>query len=162
MAVLPRLRARADGNLYSSVSHTHKGSICVEAHSCSTLLPRELFSETKMSLALLFPRINTDCTVLLRNESRNLDENLTRLERASRHVQEYGYWRDNLLTIWEVFHRSQPSTVLQWWYDRRNIVQWWTFWVAFVVLTLTIVFGLISSVASIVQAWASVKSLHQS
>ena len=143
------------------MSHMHKGSICIETHSSSTLLPPELFSETATSLALLFPRINTDCTVLLRNESQNLDANLRTLAPASRHVQEYDYWRDNLLTMWEVFERSQPSSVLQWWYDRRNIVQWWTFWVAFVILTLTIFFGMISSVASIVQAWASVKSLHQ-
>ena len=143
------------------MSHTHDESICVETHSSSTILPPELFSETMRSLALLFPRINTECTVLLRNESRNLDANLRTLTPATRHVQEYDYWRDNLLTVWEVFERSQPSTVLQWWYDRRNIVQWWTFWVAFVILTLTIIFGLISSVASIVQAWASVKALHQ-
>ena len=132
-----------------------------ESCTPSTLLPPKLFSETTMSLALLFPRTSTDCTVLLRNESQSLDANLRKLAPAPRHVSEYGYWRDNLLTIWENFERSQPSTVLQWWYDRRNIVQWWTFWVAFVVLTLTIFFGLISSVASIVQAWASVKSLHQ-
>ena len=136
-------------------------AICIETHSSSTILPAELFSETTTSLALLFPRTNTECTVLLRNESRNLDANLRTLTPATRHVQEYDYWRDNLLTVWEVFERSQPSTVLQWWYDRRNIVQWWTFWVAFIVLTLTIIFGLISSVASIVQAWASVKALHQ-
>lgn len=82
------------------------------------------------------------------------------LAHASRDVRVYDYWHDNLLTFWEVFDRSQPSTMQQWWYDDRNIVQWWTFWVAFLVLVLTIIFGLISSVASIVQAWASVKSLH--
>jgi hypothetical protein len=30
----------------------------------------------------------------------------------------------------------------QWWYDRRNGVQWWTFWIALLVLGLTILFGL--------------------
>ena len=131
-------------------------------HNTSTLLPPELFSETTTSLALLYPRINTDCTVLLRRESQDLDldPNLRTLAPATRQVQDYHHWREELLTIWEVFDRSQPSNFLQWWYDRRNIVQWWTFWVAFVVLALTIFFGLISSVASIVQAWASVKSLH--
>ena len=127
----------------------------------STLLPSELFSETAVSLALLFPRINPDCTALLRHESQNLDPNLRMLAPASRDVQAYNYWRDNLSTFWEVFDRSQPSSIQQWWYDRRNIVQWWTFWIAFVVLVLTIVFGLISAVASIVHAWASVKALHQ-
>ena len=143
------------------MSRIHNGSLCLQTHSSSALLPPELFNETTTSLSLLYPRINTECTALLRNESRNLDGNLRTLGPAPRHVQEYDYWRDNLLMIWEVFERSQPSTVLQWWYDRRNIVQWWTFWVAFMVLSLTIFFGLITSVASIVQAWASVKQLRQ-
>jgi hypothetical protein len=41
----------------------------------------------------------------------------------------------------------------------RKRVQWYTFWVAVLVLLLTIVFGLIQSVSSVVQAWASVKAL---
>ena len=145
------------------MSHIHKVSCMSKLtrfNSPSALLPPELFNETTTSLALLFPRTNTDCTVLLRQESQNLDPKLRTLASAPRHVQKYDHCRDNLLTIWEVFDRSQPSTFLQWWYDRRNIVQWWTFWVAFVVLALTIFFGLISSAASVVQAWASVKSLH--
>ena len=136
--------------------------MCVETdvlRSPRTLLPPELFSETAKSLALLFPRNNPHCTDFLSVESQNLDPNLKKLAAAPRDVQEYSYWHDNLLTICEDFERSQPSTIRQWWYDRRNIVQWWTFWIAFVVLALTVFFGLISSVASIVQAWASVKSL---
>ena len=116
------------------------------------------------SLALLFPRTSVDCTEWLKAKSRDtiLDPNLRTLAAAPREVQKYNYWQANLLLLAETFDRSQPSSFSQWWYDRRNIVQWWTFWVAFLVFLLTIFFGLISSVTGVVQAWASVEGLHQS
>ena len=123
-----------------------------------------MFDETLMSLALLFPRASVDCTAWLKAKSKEqfLDRNLRTLDAASRDVQNYDYWRDSLLILSEAFDRSQPSNVTQWWYDRRNVVQWWTFWVAFIVFVLTVFFGLISSVTGIVQAWASIKGLSQS
>ena len=48
---------------------------------------------------------------------------------------------------------------MSWWYDDRKKVQWYTFWVAFLVLVLTVFFGIIQSAAAIVQAWAQVKAL---
>jgi hypothetical protein len=41
----------------------------------------------------------------------------------------------------------------QWWYDRRRRVQWYTFWVAALVLFLTVFFGLIQCVEGGLQAW---------
>ena len=66
------------------------------------------------------------------------------------------------MAIAKAFDRHEPSTLSQWIYDRRKIMQWWTFWLAFVLFVLTIVFGLIQSVTGTIQAWASVKSLHLS
>ena len=112
------------------------------------------------SLALLFPTTNVDCTEWLKAKSRDtiLDSNLRTLAAAPREVQNYDYWRPNLLALAETFHPPKPSKLYQLWYDRRDIFQWWTFWVA---LLLTVFFGLISSVTGIVQAWASVKGLNQ-
>lgn len=59
----------------------------------------------------------------------------------------------------QIFDDSEPHTLTHWWYDDRKRVQWYTFWIAALVLVLTIVFGLIQSTAAIVQAWASVKAL---
>ena len=39
----------------------------------------------------------------------------------------------------EVYHEPRPNTLSQFWYDRRNGPQWYTFWVALWVLVLTIV-----------------------
>jgi hypothetical protein len=60
----------------------------------------------------------------------------------------------------EAFDRSEPANIAPWWYDRRKKVQWYTFWVAILVLILTIMFGLIQSITGIIQAWASMKGFH--
>lgn len=62
----------------------------------------------------------------------------------------------------QVFDEAQPKTLTQWWYDRRNGVQWYTFWVAAFVLLLTIVFGLIQSIEGAIQVYASLKALSDS
>lgn len=49
----------------------------------------------------------------------------------------------------------------QLWEDDRKRAQWFTFWVAVLVFVMTVVFGVVQSVAGIVQAWASVKGLRQ-
>jgi hypothetical protein len=85
---------------------------------------------------------------------------MSSLNAAPREVEKYRYWRDRLLTIEEAFDQAEPGTLSQWWFDRRKKVQWYTFWVAIVVLILTISFGLIQSITGIVQAWASVKSIQ--
>lgn len=46
---------------------------------------------------------------------------------------------------------NEQSRPLQWWRDDRRSVQWWTFWIAALVLFLTIFFGLIQSVAAVLQ-----------
>jgi hypothetical protein len=59
----------------------------------------------------------------------------------------------------QVFDEAQPRTIVQWWHDRRNGVQWYTFWVAVLVLVLTILFGLIQSIEGALQVYASFKAL---
>jgi len=71
-------------------------------------------------------------------------------------VSHYEFWRDRLEIIEEVFNRAQPTTLTQLWLDRRNKVQWATFWIAGVVFFLT----LIQCVTGIIQAWASLRALR--
>ena len=65
------------------------------------------------------------------------------------------------MVLKQAFDDSEPDTIASWWYDDRKKVQWYTFWVAALVLLLTVVFGLIQSVSGVVQAWAAVKALHK-
>jgi hypothetical protein len=69
---------------------------------------------------------------------------------------EYHHWRERLQEVYEEIFLSPPVSLAQLWNDRRNPQQFWTFWIALVILLLTAV----STVTGIVQAWASIKGLH--
>ncbi len=59
----------------------------------------------------------------------------------------------------QTFDEAQPRNIRQWWYDSRKGVQWYTFWVAVLVLLLTVVFGLLQCVLSALQVYASFRAL---
>jgi len=82
------------------------------------------------------------------------------LDAESRQIANFVHWHDRLLILKEVYDEARPRTMSQWWYDRRNGVQWYTFWVALLVLLLTIFFGVIQSIEGGIQAYVSVKQLH--
>ena len=76
-----------------------------------------------------------------------------------RHLADFDHWRNRLLELHQIFH-SPPVGWTQIWADRRNPLQWYTFWIAIVILVLTVVFGIISTVTGILQtclAYESVK-----
>ena len=84
------------------------------------------------------------------------------LKQADRQIEEFRYWRDRLVILKQAFDESEPRTIKALWSDNRKRVQWYTFWVAALVLVLTVFFGLIQSTTALVQAWASVASLKES
>ena len=65
----------------------------------------------------------------------------------------YKYWSERLEIIVEAYNKSEPKALPQWWNDRRNKVQWYTFWTAALILLLTIVFGFIQSITGILQVY---------
>ena len=65
----------------------------------------------------------------------------------------YRYWKERLEIIVEAYNKSEPKALPQWWNDRRNKVQWYTFWIAALILLLTIVFGFIQSITGILQVY---------
>lgn len=71
-------------------------------------------------------------------------------------LSDFDHWRDRLLELHEEIFQSPPVSWAQLWRDRRNPQQYWTFWVAMMILVLT----LLSTVATILQAWASMKALE--
>lgn len=54
---------------------------------------------------------------------------------------------------------QSQKNIRQWWNDRRSGVRWATFWVGFVVVMLTILFGLAQAVEGALQVY---KSYHPS
>jgi hypothetical protein len=110
---------------------------------------------------LLLPRSDTNCARWLRKQQKNhfIDSALSDLEPAKRNISCYSFWRERLDILEEEFTESEPRTLSQWWFDRRKRVQWYTFWVAILVLALTIFFGIAQTATGAIQAWASIQSL---
>jgi hypothetical protein len=91
-----------------------------------------------------------------------LDENAIRntpLKTEYRQLNTFEFWHDRLAILKDVFDDAEPSTIAQWWQDRRRRVQWYTFWVAVLVLILTILFGIIQSIEGGMQVY---KAYHPS
>ena len=126
------------------------------------ILPDRLLLETLQTLALIIPRANRDCQrwfkrVFGETEKDSLDGGAgdVPLLPWARSPEQYDYWGPRLLMIKDAYDNSEPKHLGQWWHDRRRKVQWYTFWVAILVLVLTIVFGLIQSVTGVMQVYYS-------
>jgi hypothetical protein len=128
----------------------------------STVLPKGLAEETLRTLALLFPARPKDGSAQKwlrtglcdKKKSLRPDSDLLNCEPLrplDRKVEKFEYWRSELLTLKEIFDEPRPTSIRRLWHDRRNKVQWATFWVAMLILGLTIVFGLIQSIEGALQ-----------
>lgn len=53
----------------------------------------------------------------------------------------------------QAYDDATPGALPQWWYDRRDGVTWSTFWIAVVVLVLTVFFGLVQSIEGAIQVY---------
>ena len=131
-------------------------------------LPNRLLEETMQTLALLIPRANRDCKRWFR---RVYNQGIGGIDNAAgdveishwaRSPEKYHYWGQRLMILKDAYDASEPKDLGQWWYDRRRKVQWYTFWVAILVLVLTIVFGLIQSVTGIMQVYYTAHPIQQS
>lgn len=124
----------------------------------SSIFPQGLIEETIRTIRLLFPQGNKPTETWYRKHSsvNSLDPRLIQcgcLRADDRQFEHFKYWRDRLLILKQVLDESRPSTISQWWNDRRNSVQWYTFWVAIPVLLLTIFFDLVQSIEGALQVY---------
>ena len=140
----------------------------LHALSPTSPLPRDLIDETIRTTSLLIPPVLGSANPwFLRQRAAShspLDAAAglcKRLNSTDRQIENFHYWRDRLVLLKRTFDEAEPRTVRQLWEDDRKRAQWFTFWVAVLVFVMTVVFGVVQSVAGIVQAWASVKALRQ-
>ncbi|KAI9855742.1 MAG: hypothetical protein M1813_009632 [Trichoglossum hirsutum] len=124
----------------------------------SSLFPEKFVDETLRTLTLLFPQSDADTRRWFQSlpSSLNLDSRVVKqgqLRADDRQIENFYFWRDRLVILKQVFDEARPRTLSQWWYDRRNGVQWYTFWVAIMVLVLTMFFGLIQCVEGALQVY---------
>ncbi|KKY37881.1 hypothetical protein UCDDA912_g02098 [Diaporthe ampelina] len=137
-----------------------------------TILPAGIAHETLKTFALLFPQpdyvpsrrgkqYKQQWLSNLRQDYEQdcggvLDRRLTKcgtLDAKSRQIEQFKFWRDRLVILKQAYDDATPRTLSQWWHDRRNGVQWYTFWVAILVLVLTVVFGVIQCIEGGLQVY---------
>lgn len=132
--------------------------ICLISHleSCD-ILPNELVAETIKTLDLLFPFAEESTHKYLDDTGQSFHRTSFRdLSRATK-FEEFQYWRKRLMELHEVYNQA-PNSVLQMWHDRRNPMQWWTFWLAAVIAVMTVFFGVLASYTGFVQVSIAQKS----
>ncbi|MCJ1450330.1 hypothetical protein MMC28_000660 [Mycoblastus sanguinarius] len=129
----------------TSTLHLFPHKICLISHleSCN-ILPKDLVSETLRTLDLLFPFGNESTQKYLDKTSQSFYRTSSRDLSRAVEFGEFRYWRKRLIELHEVFNQA-PRSILQMWHDRRNPIQWWTFWLAAAIAVLTITFGVIAS-----------------
>jgi hypothetical protein len=118
----------------------------------SSLFPEGFIDETLATLALLFLQGNRNIRKWYDSQIPfdERDHDVLKCGSAQRRIQRYKYWHDRLVVLKEEFDESRPSTLSQWWNDRREGTQWYTLWVA---ISITLLFGLIQTVVSILQLY---------
>lgn len=158
--LLDHLRMQDDD---TRVSIFHHASF-LHLHRDTNVFPAGFVEETLQTLALLLPRHDKRVKKWYTRQSRlfKLDPSAAKggpLNTQNRQIEKFEYWHDRLVILKEVFDDAEPGTILQWWEDRRKRVQWYTFWVAALVLGLTVFFGILQSVEGFLQVW---KAYHPS
>ena len=119
------------------------------------MLPSDLVTETLRTISLLFPEGDKKTARNYRSNA-EIDGRILRcgqLHGAQRDINFFFYWRDRLVMLKQKYDCTHPKTINQWWWDRRNGVQWYTFWVAILILILTTFFGLVQSVEGALQVY---------
>ena len=126
--------------------------------SSSSIFPDCFIEEIFWTLALLFPESDNDIRKWIRNLTPipHLDRRVREcghLRADDRQMQNFRFWHDRLVSLKQVFDKAEPSTLSHWWYDRRKGTEWYTFWIAAVVLALTIFFGVVQCIEGAPQVY---------
>jgi hypothetical protein len=139
--------------VHSSLTHrvSTKGA-------CSNILPEGLAEETLWHSCSQLRTSRSSAGISERQKLSQCHKSSTRMRQGAlplekRTIEHFTFWHDRLVTLKQEFDQSRPSTISQWWLNRRNGVQWYTFWVAVLVIFLTVFFGLIQSVLSALQVY---------
>ncbi|KAH7333287.1 hypothetical protein BKA65DRAFT_403715 [Rhexocercosporidium sp. MPI-PUGE-AT-0058] len=173
------IKIQLTGNLLDHLKMTSDDTAVYIFHQVSFLghhvypnctgLPKELVEETIRTLALLLPGSNGRPNKWYEKRRKGHEHELDPvagtcgfLNASNRRLENFKYWGLRLAILKQAFDDSEPKNFWHWWRDDRKKVQWYTFWIAVLVLVLTVVFGLIQSVAGVVQTVVTVKSANHS
>ncbi|KAL9620384.1 MAG: hypothetical protein Q9160_005084 [Pyrenula sp. 1 TL-2023] len=120
--------------------------------------PPCLISETLETLSLLYRPLD----IKMHKRNRRLmdmylkaDLEFAMVQQAPLDLKYYPYWHVRLRAIQDAYDGATPRNLRQWWYNRRDRVTWATFWLAFLVFALTVLFGVIQSVTGVMQVYVA-------
>ena len=132
--------------------------------SLRKLFPDGFLEDTERTLSLLFPPANVETSRRIRriSEKEGVDIEAAINDHASFDLSNYPFWQERLRHVQRVYDKTKPKRIKQWYFDRRDRVEWSTFWIAVVVFLLTLFFGIISSVTGILQVYASFRAIPTS
>ncbi|KAL2141656.1 hypothetical protein VTI28DRAFT_2150 [Corynascus sepedonium] len=155
----------------------HHASFLEYHRSPASVFPDGLVDETLRTLALIFPQAQFSNQQQARGARRKWLRDLRVKHRATeqtvidhrialcgtpqgedRQIERFHYWRDRLVILKQTYDDATPKTLWQWWHDRRNGVQWYTFWVAILVLIITTFLGLVQAVEGALQVYKAFES----
>jgi hypothetical protein len=130
------------------------------------IFPDGLIDETLRTLAILFPQNDRKSRRWLTKQisKYSLNPGIARCGSTwaqDRRFENFHFWHDRLVMLKQTFDDSSPRKLSQWWGDRRNSTQWYTFWVAVLVFVMTVFFGLVQSIEGGLQVYLSWKALQQ-
>ncbi|KAF8535849.1 hypothetical protein BDD12DRAFT_750519 [Trichophaea hybrida] len=141
----------------------HFNSFLTEHLTPSNVFDETFLRETQQTLSLIFPCWDADTTAYLNQlkKGNNIDVdsllgNVTLMPRRF-YSSDFEFYGVRLEDLRDALNSKQPFSIRQLWFDRRNRQAWCTLWVAVVVFILTIIFGVISSVTSIMQVKIALK-----
>jgi hypothetical protein len=126
--------------------YEHKICLIHHLESTNSIIPSDVLRETIDTLNLLFPFDGQDTRGFLRQHRKEFYKIAHYGRVRLLDLREYNYWRQQLSDLIEA--SNEPAR--GWWQllrDSRNKVQYWTFWIAIIVLILTLI-GLIISLFS--------------
>ncbi|KAI1369407.1 hypothetical protein F5Y08DRAFT_152819 [Xylaria arbuscula] len=129
------------------------------------LFPPGFIDETLRTLALVIPQNDraTQAWLATQIQAFDLDPLIAEcgsLTTHERRFESFSYWNNRLVVLKQALDEARPQTLRQWRFDRRNGVQWYTFWVAILVFLFTVFFGLVQSVEGALQVYLSWQALR--
>ncbi|KAF8243153.1 hypothetical protein K440DRAFT_637770 [Wilcoxina mikolae CBS 423.85] len=131
---------------------------------CLGVLDESFLRETQQTLNLIFPAWDADSTAYLRRLKKESGVDLDPSFGNVAHMpytfspSSFQFYGTRLEALKEALSSTKKVSTKQLWFDRRNRQAWCTLWVAVVVFVLTVIFGIISSVTSIMQVDIALKT----
>ncbi|KAH7310192.1 hypothetical protein BKA65DRAFT_414092 [Rhexocercosporidium sp. MPI-PUGE-AT-0058] len=140
------------------VLHVFHHAAFLNYHQDGEFFPPGFIDETLRTLKLLLPTHDRDSRKWFRKQHTKLRldvnaMNCGQLKLEDRQIDHFDFWHDRLIVLKQFFDDSSPRTIKQWWFDDRKRVQW--FWVAILLVVLTLFFGFIQCIEGGWQIWKS-------